>query len=46
MLIGNKPSLLAADHQKLLILSLKQSNANGQIQIHAPELDLAGVCSV
>lgn len=46
VLVGDEYSLLAADNQELLILSLKQSNANGQVQIHAPEFDLAGVRAV
>jgi len=46
VLIGDKPSLLATDNQKLLVLGLEQPNADGQVQTHAPELDLAGVCAV
>jgi len=46
VLVGDKPSLLAADNQKLLVLSLEQANTDGQVQIHAPEFDLAGICAV
>lgn len=46
VLVGDKPSLLVADNQKLLVLSLEQADTDGQVQIHAPELDLAGVCAV
>ena len=46
VLIGDKPSLLTADNQELLILSLKQSNSDGQVQIYAPVLDLAWVCAI
>ncbi len=46
VLVGDKPSLLAADNQKLLVLSLKQVDTDGQVQIHAPELDLARVIAV
>lgn len=46
VLVGDEPGLLAADNQQLLVLSLKQANTNGQVQTHAPELNLAGVCAV
>ncbi len=42
VLVGDKPSLLAADNQKLLVLSLEQADTDGQVQIHAPELTWQG----
>ena len=32
--------LFAADDDKLLVLSLPKTNANGQVQTHGPELDV------
>lgn len=46
IIVGDESSLLTADDQELLILSLEQADANRQIQAHAPELDLARKGSV
>ena len=42
----HQSSLLATDKKQLLILGLKQANANGKINIHDPELHLTRKCAV
>jgi len=40
--VDSKLSLLTTDNKQLLVLSLEQANADGQVEIHAPKLHLTG----
>lgn len=40
--VDSELSLLTTDNKKLLVLSLEQAYADGQVEIHAPELHLTG----
>ena len=46
-LVGDEQlALLAADDKELLVLCLEEPDADGQVNRHDPELDIAGVMSV
>lgn len=40
--VDSELSLLPTDNKQLLVLSLEQANADGQVKTHAPELHLTG----
>jgi len=44
--VDSELSLLTTDNEQLLVLSLEQANADGQVEIHAPEFHLTRECAV